>query len=116
MEMHMRWLMTIGVIAVSTCLATSQTVGQKTDQDLLQGVWQAVGMEMFGKPMPAEMLKEMPVQLTVKGNTMEYKNYKMSVKDVGGKAETTKTEEIDTATFKLDSSKKPKQIDIATKK
>ena len=79
-------------------LALAQDDAGKKDLDNLQGVWQMVSMEIEGKALPADEIKGF--KLTVKGNKGSHPG---------------KDAKNDEATIKLDPSKTPKTIDMATK-
>jgi len=89
----------MAVVAMAACLQASQGGGGKSDLDALQGVWRVVSGEMQGQPLPAEEIKEMNGQLTIKGNNVTWKSSK----------------DEDTGTITLDPAKKPKHIDITAK-
>jgi len=91
----MRWQLAMLAVMASACLGLSQgTGGKQSDQDALQGVWKFVGREEDGKALEPEKVNE--IELKVKGDTMALK---------------TKGE-LQPLTFKLDSTKKPKHIDL----
>jgi len=69
----------------------------KTDADKLQGVWKTTSVEVDGKKMPDDGVKN--IRLTVKGDKMIFK-------------EENKEEE---ATFKLDATQKPRALDWTIK-
>lgn len=73
----------------------------KKEMAKLEGSWKVVALEKSGKPAPDEVLKEAP-RITFKGDRI---NLKFSGKD--------KEQE---STYKLDPSKKPKEIDIVEKR
>jgi len=70
----------------------------KSDKDLLQGKWKAVAAVRDGKARTEEELKDKPMVLTFEGDKATLRD---GDRDVG-----------DPVTFKLDPSKKPKQIDV----
>jgi uncharacterized protein (TIGR03067 family) len=88
--MSKRWL----VLACILLVAGGACAGDdKQDQEKLQGTWQAEKMTAGGDDLPAELVKEFKV--VIKGD-------KINAGDAKDKD----------ATFKLDSSKKPKTIDL----
>jgi uncharacterized protein (TIGR03067 family) len=85
-----RWL----VLACVLMVASGAWAGDdKQDQEKMQGSWQAEKMMAGGADLPPELVKEFKV--IIKGD-------KMNAGDAKDKD----------ATFKLDSSKKPKTIDF----
>jgi uncharacterized protein (TIGR03067 family) len=97
----MRWQMFAVALATSACFGVSEQGAGKGDEDVLQGTWQVVGGEMQGMALKEEMMKDLDVRMTVKGNTFEFK---------------TKGADDETGTYKLDPSKTPRHIDIVTNK
>jgi uncharacterized protein (TIGR03067 family) len=88
---------TLWLIVVFT-LAVSSTAGQDkagtSDKDKLQGAWKVVSGVKGGKDMPAEMLKS--VEMSFVGDKMVVKNNNMQAE----------------FPFKIDATKKPKEMDI----
>jgi uncharacterized protein (TIGR03067 family) len=87
-------------LAVCAGLVVAVAAGDepaKTDADKLQGVWKTVAVEVDGKKMSEDGVKN--IRLTVKGDKMIFK-------------EENKEEE---ATFKLDETQKPRTIDLTFK-
>ena len=70
----------------------------RSDKDLLQGKWKAVAATRDGKARTEEELKDKPMMLTFEGDKATLRD---GDRDVG-----------EPVTFKLDPSKKPKQIDV----
>jgi uncharacterized protein (TIGR03067 family) len=91
----MRWQTMIMVMATAACLTASQPPGTKSDQDALQGAWRVVGVEHDGKAKPEEFMKKYDEVWMFKGST--YNVITLGIK----------------GSYKLDSSKKPKEIDMA---
>jgi uncharacterized protein (TIGR03067 family) len=88
----MPWSLLLGFMA-SCCLVG---VDDKSDQDKLQGDWKLESGKQAGENTPEEFVKEF--SLTIKGD-------KWSVKIPGGE---------DKGTIKIDSSKKPKEINFTS--
>jgi RNA polymerase sigma factor (sigma-70 family) len=97
-------LLTTAVAALAAGVATRQAKAPatavaekpKTDRDTLQGTWIPVSVEEGGKKVPQEKVKERNFEMVFAGD-------KMTLPIKG---------ESKDATYKLDPSKKPKQIDI----
>lgn len=87
-------LLGAGFLLIGAGWLTADDKAEK-DQEALQGTWQPETLSQAGQAAPAEQLKE--ITFVIKDNT-----YSMSM---GGK-------ELESGTFKLDSSKKPKTIDF----
>src|SRR5262245_59127791 len=84
------------VAGCSLLLAAAEAEEKKPvgDQEKIQGTWALVSGERYGKPLPEEVVKH--VKLIFSGNKL-----------------TTKTgDRLAEGTFKLDPSKKPKEIDL----
>lgn len=94
----MKWRM-LAVLFVGASLATTAagTGAGKTDQDKIQGSWSIVSMEKGGMKAPDEVIKDM--KLTFGADKIKLQ---MPGKD----------HEV---TYKLNASKKPKEIDIVEK-
>src|SRR5438477_6754076 len=84
------------VFVVALALFAGCKGSAKSDAELIQGDWEATSGEEDGKAVPPEKLKERKV--TVTATAIVFKDSK------GSKAFE--------ATYKLDASKKPKEIDI----
>ncbi len=69
---------------------------QDDEAKKLQGNWTVVALEAGGKPVPEEQVKAVNLQLTFKEN-------KLTTQSAG---------ETKEGTFKLDPTKKPKEIDV----
>jgi len=87
-------LLAAGLLLIGAGWLTADDKAEK-DQKALQGTWQPESLNQAGQAAPAEQLKE--ITLVIKDNS-----YTISM---GG-------QEIETGTFKLDSSMKPKTIDF----
>ena len=87
-------LLAVGLFLIGAGSLTADDKAEK-DQEALQGTWQPETINQAGQAAPAEALKEFT--FVIKNNT-----YTLSV---GGN-------ELENGTFKLDSSKKPKTIDL----
>jgi uncharacterized protein (TIGR03067 family) len=89
-------------LAALLCLVTLQSQAadeKKADKDPLEGTWDLVSMEFMGMKHDVPKGKEM--SLTFKGG-------KVTKKEAGKKDED--------GTYKLDNTKKPKEIDLTTPK
>lgn len=82
------------VLVLTIGLLLAADTAAKKDLEQLQGIWQVTALEVDGNQAPDEALKEF--KITVKGDRMSHKT-----------GETTEE-----SSFKLDPSKKPKQIDF----
>jgi uncharacterized protein (TIGR03067 family) len=90
----MRVLMTVAAVLVVCVLAASPLAADdKKDQEALQGTWSVVKAIRGGKPKD-----------DIKDDKLVFQGNKAIVKTSGGREET--------ATFTIDSSKTPKNIDI----
>lgn len=87
---------TVGLL-VAAAQANQAKSKPKTDKEALQGDWTPVAMETDGRPFSGEELKKYAKPMTINGD-------KLTIV----KEDQTKT---DTA-FKLEPTKKPKQIDL----
>jgi uncharacterized protein (TIGR03067 family) len=87
-------LLAVGLLVIGAGSLTADDKADK-DQEALQGTWQFDTFNQAGQAAPAEQLKEMT--FVIKNNT-----YTLSMGD----------NELETGTFKLDSGKKPKTIDL----
>jgi uncharacterized protein (TIGR03067 family) len=85
------------VLAAGLLIGADKKEDAKKDQKMFQGSWVPVSVEVNGEEVPKEQLKD--VLVTVKGNKVTFK-------------EGDKTSE---ATFTLDPTKKPKQINGTAK-
>jgi uncharacterized protein (TIGR03067 family) len=72
----------------------------KSDDDKIQGTWQPKGLSLSGKPLPKPAPKDLP--------TRTFTKTKLVTEDPGKGQEE--------ATYKLEATKKPKQIDITSKR
>jgi uncharacterized protein (TIGR03067 family) len=90
-------LLAAGLLLIGAGLLVADDKANK-DQEGLQGTWTLETFNLDGKPAPAELVKA--ITFVFKDNT-----YTINME---GK-------EVETGTFKLDSSKKPKTVDFEIK-
>jgi uncharacterized protein (TIGR03067 family) len=96
----MRWQAVL-VVAAAVGAAVGAEAGEKaaaTDKAKLQGSWALLAAEAMGKPAPKEFIEQ--------GLTLVFS---------GDKAEMTGGKKQEEVTFKLDETKKPRQIDFIPK-
>jgi uncharacterized protein (TIGR03067 family) len=89
------------VLACGLALAVNLAAEEKSDQDKLQGKWKIESGMQGGKPLPDDVVKTGIIEFD--GNKI-----KSTVKVDGA-------DRTDEMTFKLDSTKKPKAIDVDMK-
>jgi uncharacterized protein (TIGR03067 family) len=95
----MRWTtFAVALVLVAAAMASADDATKKA-QKMIQGTWEPVRLSFGGKPDPTPA-KDLPTRI--------FDGDKLTTKDPGKKTE-------EQATFKLDASKEPKQIDIAQK-
>jgi uncharacterized protein (TIGR03067 family) len=113
----MRWEMGLLLMLTSGVLPILQG---EINSDLadFQGNWQLVGGETKGAPLPEILIKATDLQWKIRGGTIETRARSMhtTFDEKTGKVESQKAEEFERSTFKVDASKKPKQIDLASQK
>jgi uncharacterized protein (TIGR03067 family) len=98
-EKHMRWTVCAAALIVLATATTRADDARKKDTEVIQGTWEPVGLILAGKP-EATPAKDLPTRI--------FDGEKLTTKDPGKKTE-------EQATFKLDATKEPKQIDIMPK-
>jgi uncharacterized protein (TIGR03067 family) len=92
--MKLRWLSLVVVCSLMGSVGTAQDKAGSSDKDKIQGTWSAVAGQHNGKAVPSDQVKG--VQVVFTGD-------KLILKSSGKEMELT---------FKLDPSKKPKEIDV----
>ena len=92
--MKPKMLLVLG-LALLVGAAYADDKDKKSDLDKMKGTWKATSGEAGGQPLPKEALD--PIVFTVKGDKYTFKS----------------AEEDEEGTLKLDSAKKPAQMDVS---
>ena len=96
------------VLAVALCLALISTLmadegGPKSDQELIQGTWKAVSVQLNGRSADAVFVKEHRATFTFRGDAFR-------IVEATTKERSTQTG----GSFTVDAKKSPKQMTLAT--
>jgi uncharacterized protein (TIGR03067 family) len=94
--MRLQWLGLVSAFALVVSTSAAQDKGGTGDKDKLQGTWSVVSATKGGKAMPADQTK---------GVTVTFKADKMIIAMQG------KDDKME-ATFTVNASKKPKEMDV----
>jgi len=90
----MNWHIAIALAALWSLAADASDEAAKRDIEKWQGAWQAVSMENDGKPMAADQLKK--IELNVKGTDYHFRNGSFN----------------EHGSYKFYAAKNPKELDI----
>lgn len=88
--------MRICLLLVATALCGLRAASGQESNEPLQGNWIVVRMERGGRAAPEKLLKESKAKVTIRGNTLRMSDDKRG----------------ESATFKIDPDRLPKQIDL----
>lgn len=90
----MKWcLFTLAVLFTTTLLAVEEDKPKRSDQELLQGIWQVVALEAGGQKAPQASFKDK--RFLIEGDRFSHSG-----------------EAADLGTYRLDSAAQPKAIDL----